>query len=179
MENKSDILGSLQPYLSYDISVEDETAIRELHTIFCNDFLTGEVFLDDKRVKIKPYPYNRAQKDMLPDWYNGLNEKFVHIITREVKASSNKTSRQIREFRSERALRIHWIKPILENCEDKRIRRFKCIEYTGREREYFWFNKGYMVIVEFINPDVALITGFCVDESNHAYYMRKYTNRIK
>ena len=36
-----------------------------------------------------------------------------------------------------------------------------------------------MVIVEFLNPDVALITGFCVDQDNQAYYLRKYQDRIK
>lgn len=137
------------------------------------------------RQKESHHPHEQSRKLNIiqllnePDWYNGLNEKFVHIITREVKENSRKSSRKIREFRSERALRIHWIKPILENCNDKRIRRFKCLKYSGREREYFWFVKGYMVIVEFINPEVALITGFCVDQDNQSYYLRKYQDRIK
>lgn len=84
----------------------------------------------------------------------------------------------MRKFNSERAVRVHWIKPILENASDKRITRFRYIENTGREREYFWYrDKGYMVVVEYINPNFALITGFCVDQSNHAYYMRKLQNK--
>lgn len=44
------------------------------------------------------------------------------------------------------------------------ITRFRYIENSGREREYFWYRaKGYMVVVEYINPNFALITGFCVD----------------
>lgn len=174
-----DILGTLKPYVDGNISVDDRAIIEQLHTLFCDTFINGTVILDDREVKVKPFLYNRAHVDHLPDWYDGLNEKFVHIITREIKADKRKTSRMIREFRSERALRIHWIKPILENCNDRRIRRFKCLEYTGREREYFWFNKGYMVIVEFLSANVALITGFCIDQDNQAYYMRKYQARIK
>lgn len=179
MDKETDILGALRPYLSGEISKDDEAVIQELHSLFLRDFMEGSVMLDGKRIKVKPFLYSKADKDKLPDWYNGLNEKFVHIITREIKESSRKNSRKIREFRSERALRVHWIKPILEHCDDKRVRRFKSVEFTGREREYFWFVQGYMVVVEFINPDVALITGFCVDQDNHAYYMRKYQERIK
>lgn len=175
----NDILGELKPYSKTDISVDDKEMIELLHSLFCKDFIHGAVHLDGKDVKVKPITYNQANTDNLPEWFNGLNEKFVHIITREVKSNRRKTSRKIREFRSERALRIHWIKPILENCQDRRIRRFKCIEYTGREREYFWFNQGYMVIVEFLSADVALITGFCVDQDNQAYFMRKYQERVK
>lgn len=179
MSDTIDVLGSLKPYCDETIAVTDKEQIMYLHNMFREDFMVGTVMLDGKEVKVKPVLYSRATIDHLPDWFNGLSEKFVHIITREVKENNRKNSRKIREFRSERALRIHWIRPIIENCNDKRIRRFKCQEYSGREREYFWFSKGYMVIVEFINPDVALITGFCVDQDNQAYYLRKYQNRIK
>jgi len=175
----NDILEALKPYSDTDISLGNREIIEELHASFCRDFIDGTIFLDGREIKVKPFRYNRAEDDTLPEWFNGLNEKFVHIITREIKADRRKTARKIREFRSERALRIHWIKPILENCDDRRIRRFKCMESTGREREYFWFYKGYMVIVEFLSVDAALITGFCVDQDNQAYYMRKYMERIK
>lgn len=174
-----DILGELKPYFDTDISIGDQEKIIQLHDAFCHDFIDERVWLDGREINVKKYPYNQAGKDRLPEWYNGLNEKFVHIITREIKESRRKNARKIREFRTERALRIHWIKPIIENGNDRRIRRFKCLESSGREREYFWHFNGYMVIVEFINPDVALITGFCVDQDNQAYYMRKYQNRIK
>lgn len=36
-----------------------------------------------------------------------------------------------------------------------------------------------MVIVEYVHTDYALITGFCVDQSNQAYYIRKLQNRKK
>lgn len=178
-EMPKDILGQLEPYFSGEVSVNDREKILELHECFRRDLLLNKVSIDGREVTVKPFLYNRAYKDNLPEWFDGLLEKFVHVVTRDVKLNRYKTSRMVREFRSERAVRVHWIRPILEFSSDKRITRFKCAEYNGREREYFWYrSKGYMVIVEYIKPDFALITGFCVDESNQAYYMRKFQNRI-
>lgn len=174
----NDILGMLQPYFDCELSVEDMDKILELHERFRNDVLIQKVNLDGAELIVKPYPYNRSCRDGLPEWFDGLLEKFVHVITRDAKENRRKTSKTVREFRSERALRIHWIKPILENASDKRITRFRYIENSGREREYFWYRaKEYMVVVERINPNYALITGFCVDQSNHSYYMRKLQNK--
>lgn len=173
-----DLLGMLQPYFDCNLSVDDKDKILELHKRFKDDVLINKVILDGTELVIKPYMYNRSHKDGLPEWFDGLLEKFVHVITRDIKEDKRKISKTVREFRSERAVRIHWIKPILENASDKRITRFRYIENSGREREYFWYRmKGYMVVVERINPNYALITGFCVDHSNQAYYMRKLQNK--
>ena len=56
--------------------------------------------LDDKRVRVKPFAYNRAHIDHLPEWYNGLTEKFVHIITREIKETNRKSSKKKLKVRS-------------------------------------------------------------------------------
>lgn len=174
-----DILGELTPYFDSDLSVEDKEKILELHDRFKEDLFNNKVKLDDTELIIKPYLYNKSKKDGLPDWFDGLLEKFIHIITRDIKENNRKTSRKVREFRSERALRVHWIKPILENSSDKRITRFKYMENSGREREYFWYRKKeYMVVVEYLSAEFALITGFCVDSSNQSYYMRKLKNRL-
>ena len=104
-------------------------------------------------------------------------EKFVHLITREVKGRTVVKPNRA-EFRKERAIRIHWIKPILQHWQDPRITHFKFIEAEGMEREYFWFKaKFYMVILEEISPDYLLITGFRVDEEEVYYYEKKYTFR--
>ena len=173
-----DILGQLEPYFCCNISVKDKDKIIELHNRFCKDFFIDKVVIGGVTLKVKQQLYSNSHNDILPEWFNGLYEKFVHIITRDAKENKYKTARSIRKFCPERAVRIHWIKPILENASDKRITHFKHIEYNGREREYFWYrNKGYMAVVEYINPGFALITGFCVDETNHAYFMRKLQNK--
>lgn len=174
----NDMLGMLQPYFDCELSVGDKSRILELHERFRDDVLNQKVRLDGVELVVKPYLYNRSHKDGLPEWFDGLLEKFVHVITRDTKEDRRKISKRVREFRSERAVRVHWIKPILENASDKRITRFKYIENSGREREYFWYRaKDYMVVLEYVNPNFALITGFCVDQSNQAYYMRKLRNK--
>lgn len=72
------------------------------------------------------------------------------------------------------------MKPVTSLHGLQRITRFRNIENDGSIRDYFWYRqKQYIVIVEYISPDYALITGFCVDAENQPYYQRKYINRIK
>lgn len=57
-----------------------------------------------------------------------------------------------------------------------RLSRDSDIENSGQERE--WYRaKGYMIVVEYINPNFALIAGFCVDQAYRAHYMRKLQNK--
>ena len=178
MEQSEDILGNLTEYFADGICRDDLAKVRELHSIFQRDFFETPVKVDGKTLKVKPYKYNRCKKDSLPDEYSSFYEKFVHVITRKVKANNWKTAPEIREFRPERANRVHWIRPIIEYCNDTRITRFKYTEANGTQREYFWFRaKQYMVILEEINPDYTLITGFCVDPKNQPDYQNKFINR--
>ena len=176
----TDVLSSLEPYYKDGIQVSDEEKIKALHAVFYRDFFSDGVFLDGEKIKVKPYKYANRKKDNLPETFETYTEKFVHIITRSKKATHWKTASKVREFNEDRANRIHWFKPIIENQNDKRITRFKYIEDNGREREYFWYrSKQYIVILEHIAPGFDLITGFCVDSDNQPYYQKKYLNRIK
>ncbi len=90
----NDILGKLQPYFNCELSVEDKDKILKLHERFKDDLLIQKVNLDGAKLIVKPYPYNRSHKDGLPDWFDGLLEKFVHVITRETKEDKRKTSKR-------------------------------------------------------------------------------------
>lgn len=170
-----DILASLQPYFD-DISEHDEQKLDELHAIFQDHFLDNPFYLDGKLVVVKRHPY-RPGKDGLPDHFAHYFEKFVHVVTR---TSDDKRGKKEREFRPERANRIHWIKPVLEHHNDPRISKFRFFEDDGAVRDYFWFKaKNFMVVLEEVTPDYYLITGFCVDRQNCKYYLRKEGNRIK
>lgn len=174
-----DVLGSLEPYYKDGIQADDVEKVKALHGIFCKDFFTDGVYVDGERINVKPYKYSKSGKDKLLIDYEEFTEKFVHIITRTVKESTRKTASNIREFRPERANRIHWIRPILENHEDKRITRFTYIESDGAEREYFWFRaKHYIVVLEHYGS-FDLITAFCVDAENQPYFQNKYVKRVK
>lgn len=164
-------LDSLQPYFSC-VDELDEEKLDELHSIFQSDFMDNSLEIDGKKLVIKRHIYN-PRKDKLPKHFARYFEKFVHIVTRE----NSKTKK--REFRPERANRIHWIKPILEHRHDPRITHFKFRESNGEIRDYFWYKaKSYMVILQEVLPDYFLITGFCIDEKNEGYFKNKEAKRL-
>ncbi len=170
-----DVLGSLQPYFD-SLSEHDEEKITELHAIFQDDFLDNPFYIENKQVIIKRHPY-RPKKDGLPNHFAHYFEKFVHVVTR---TKDKKRGIQTREFRSERANRIHWIKPILEQRDDPRISHFSFLESDKSIREYFWYKaKRFMVVLEEVSPDYMLITCFCVDKKNFKYFERKEANALK
>ena len=176
----ADELGALKPYFADGVAETEQEKMDELYAIFHRDFFENTVIIDGIPLKVKPYLYKNSKKDNLPVDFERYYEKFVHVITRTIKGGMYKTSGKIREFREERANRVHWIRPILENKEDKRITYFQYIEDDGTLRDYYWYRgKQYIVIVEYIQPDYALITGFCVDCDNQPYYQNKYINREK
>ncbi len=172
--NDSDVLADLKPYFD-KIEENEEEKIIEIYSIFKRELIDNPIKIDGVFLKIKPYMYKNNQKDRLPLFFCNFNEKFVHVVTLKVEGKQ-----KVREFRSERAIRVHWIKPILENSGDKRITRFQYEESNGAIRDYFWYrDKQYIVVVEYVRPDYTLITGFCIDGMNKLYYQNKYIHRIK
>ncbi len=156
-----------------NLDENDEDKLDELHAIFQNDFIDNTFEIDGKKLVVKRHVY-LPKKDDLPEHFTRYFEKFVHVITREDKSKQGKK----RSFLSDRANRIHWIKPILEHRIDKRISQFKFKESNGTIREYYWYKeKNYMVILEEVLPDYFLITGFCIDEKNKNYFLRKERNK--
>lgn len=176
----TDELGILKPYFADGVKETDQTKIDELYAIFYRDFFENTIIINGIPLKVKPYLYKNSKRDNLPFDFERYCEKFVHVITRTIKGGKWKTAHKIREFREERTNRVHWIRPILENKDDKRITYFQYIESDGTVRDYYWYRgKQYIVIVEYIRPDYVLITRFCVDCDNQPYYQNKYINRIK
>lgn len=165
----SEELENLKPWFD-SINEDDEDKLNELNQLFKSQFIDNSVYFQGKKVVVKGYSCN-PEKDNLPAHFANYYEKFVHIITRK---SDDKRGNKKRIFRAERANRIHWIKPILENHDDPLISTFSFLEYNGRMRDYFWYKeKNYMVVIEEITKDYMLITGFCIDKSNKNYYARK------
>ena len=61
-----------------------------------------------------------------------------------------------RVFDYQRANRVHWIRPILEQRIDPRIKYFQYTEGDGALRDYYWYdNKNYIVIVEQIKKNIS------------------------
>jgi hypothetical protein len=175
--SKFDVLSELKPYFDDSVRQDDEQKLDELFGLFQRDFFDNPFSLNGIPIKVKIHPYTKQRRDGLPEFYGKYYEKFVHVITRESKGKTKISPKQ-RQLEPQRCNRIHWIKPILENHTDSRITVFKYKEENGIIRDYYWFReKKYMVILEFVRPDFILITGFCVDRKNYNYYENKYNRR--
>lgn len=96
-------------------------------------------------------------------------ETFVHVITRESKYKNK------REFDRDRANRIHWIRPILENSHLSCINVFERVNDKGENQHYYWCpKKDFVVILREIKPDLMLLTAFCVDDYNKNKFRNWY-----
>jgi len=147
-----------------------------LHASFQQDFFDNPFSVKGIQVKVKIHPYF-PDKDGLPEYFSTYYEKFVHIVTRQTVGKKGVKGK--RKFKADRANRIHWLRPILENYTDARITNFSFIEADKSIRDYFWYKeKNFMVIMEEVEPDYILITGFCVDKRNLSYYRKKEQNSI-
>lgn len=153
-----DELDELEPFfddLGFDPE-EEEEQIRELYNKFCNDFIENPFDVNGATVTIKQALSKHVGQ---PEYFKEFNHDFVHTITRQGDISKR------RVFEPQRANRIHWIKPILINCSDPRIRKYQFVENDGKVRDYFWFEeKDFVVVLEKVLPDYWLITAHIVDD---------------
>lgn len=113
---------------------------------------TSLIFIGKKQVG-----FNKI-KSKHPLFY-GKPQGFEHICTRESKYSGK------RNFDPERSNKIHWIKPIICNSGNYRIKYFEREHFNGQNQKYFWFeDKSYVVIIREISTNLQLVTAFNVDK---------------
>ncbi len=99
----------------------------------------------------------------------GKHQCFEHIITRASKHSGK------RNFDRERANKIHWIRPILENVNDTRIKYFEAINDDNENQQFYWYEEmNFVVILRELNPNLLLITSFSVDKEERYGFKKKY-----
>ena len=99
----------------------------------------------------------------------GKHQCFEHIITRESKYSGK------RNFDRERANKIHWIRPILENVNDPRIKYFEAINDDNENQQFYWYEEmNFVIILREIMPNLLLITSFSVDKEERYGFKKKY-----
>jgi hypothetical protein len=104
----------------------------------------------------------------------GKHQCFEHIITRESKLSGK------RNFDHERANKIHWIRPILENVTDPRIKYFEAINDDGENQLFYWYEEmNFIVILREITPNLLLITSFSIDKEERYGFKKKYEDHTK
>jgi hypothetical protein len=143
------------------------TQLYQMYGIFLNDFVTNKISIQGKELTVNISKSNHRD-------FKGKAETFVHIITRKNKYTGK------REYDRYRANRIHWIRPILENCEDSRILRFERINDKGINQLYFWYKEqDFIVILREVKPSLLLVTSFCVDATEKNMYTSWYRQYSK
>ncbi len=153
--------------------------IEDLFYILYVQFFTDKIRYNGKIVKINQTPLKCKENDDCGSEeysckkcpFQGKFERFNHIIT-----GLNENTRAPGKYKESRALRIHWIKPIIENHESESILYFK--KY---EKHYFWAKEdNYIVIVtENKKGDYYLVTAFVVDdETYYNRYLEEYQKYI-
>lgn len=163
IEDEHDELGELSNLFD-DLSIEgpNPEQLFRMYGIFLNDIVKVPIIINGVKVS-----YNRNISKH-PICRNKL-VAFEHIITRESKLKGK------RDFDRERANKIHWIKPIIENVNDPRIKYFERVYIDGVNQQYYYYEvKGFLVIIRELKPDLLLITSFSVDMSEKNKYKKWY-----
>jgi hypothetical protein len=147
-----------------DLSIDAPTSeqLFKMYGIFLNDFVNNKMTVFGKTLTVN------QSKSTHRDFKNKA-ETFVHVITRESKYS------QKRQYDRNRANRIHWIRPILENANDPRIKCFQRLNEDNENQHYFYYeDEAYIVILREVNPDLIVVTAFCVDPLEKYMYSSWY-----
>jgi len=163
-------LDELEPLFDKIPLEPDTEIIDQLYDIFKTDFIDNPFTVNGKRVKII------LQRSNMPG-FRQYPETFVHIVTRKSHLSGK------RSFEPERANRIHWIKNILLQVNDTRIKFFKHKDEEGVLKDHYWYEDyNFIVVLKPLSADTLIITSFCVDALEKQAYKRKlveYRNGLK
>lgn len=136
--------------------------LYQMYGIFLNDIAKNPIVLNGKTLK---YNSNRSNHPVC----RGKAQAFEHIITRESKISGK------RSFDRDRANKVHWIRPILLNASDVRIKYFERINDKGQNQHFYWYQeKSFIIIIREIQPDTLLITSFSVDKLEKNKFKKWY-----
>ncbi|MDQ6528937.1 hypothetical protein [Flavobacterium sp. LHD-85] len=159
-EHELDLLEDLFEYL--DLDGPDKDQMFQLYGIFKQDMITEPIFIGSQQVGYD----NRKSTHPL---FKGKPVGFEHICTRESKYSGR------RNFDPERTNKIHWIKPVIHNQADNRVKYFERLHFNGQNQRYFWLEtKSYVVIVREITLNLQLVTAFKVDKTNENSFKKWY-----
>jgi hypothetical protein len=146
----------------------DEALIREFsleqvatfYDKFKDDFINSPFEVDGKPIKIVEHG-SKIQE------YSHLCETFTHIITRG--------STKNRLYDCERANRAHWIKPILQNNNQKEVLYYRWLDGDGTCKHHYWLiSKSFMVVLKTIGNFQQIVTAFCVDNDQKLIYYERF-----
>lgn len=155
------ILEGLEELFEYlDIDEPTETQLKKLYSIYkkevCNMEFKGE------QIAIN----NKRSRHYI---CKGMDQTFEHLITRESTHSGK------RQFDAQRANRLHWIRPIIENYDKPEINYFEEKNNRGQLQYFFhYYDRDFIVILRDLPNSRILITSYYVDSYRRNYFKRKY-----
>lgn len=143
--------------------------IEELFYIVYNQFFVEKIKFNGKFVKINQTPLKCTQNDDCESVeyscehcpFQGKYERFNHIVT-----GLNENTRTPGRYKESRAIRVHWIKYIIENVKNEKIFYFQ-----KGTKHYFWAKEySYIVIIkETKKGDYYLVTAFYIDDKTYEF----------
>ena len=159
-------INKLKPY--FDESELDSSfnknQVDQLYEVFKEHFVFDPFTVGGKKIKII------HQKSRI-EQYADYSETFTHIITRKAYTFGN------RIYLSDRANRIHWIKPILQSPPCKDIFYYRWKDDDGVCKHHYWlFDLDYMVVTVDVKPDLRIVTAFCVDKDEKKKFYERFKN---
>jgi len=136
-----------------------------LYKIFSRDFVEQKIYLKGK-IWIDPQSHRRD---------NGKEAIFWHLVTKKDRKSTDKNDRYL-DY--DRASRLCWIRPIIENPVHDCIKAFYHKETNEKLRLYLWAKEhDFVVIIQKLGKRSAfLVTSFYVD---HIGKRKSYQDRLE
>lgn len=158
-----------------DLASDAPTAeqLYRMYGIYLEDFVHSELFFEGKKVTVNTSIVRSKREGC----FVKKQKSFDHIVTRENKYSGK------RQYDKDRANKIHWVRVIIENYMHPLIKMFEKVDKKGHRNILLWYeDKSYVVILREKQPDLFLVTGYCVDgveqgrfRSEYAAYKNKKT----
>jgi len=151
-----------------DLDIDRPTSeqLFEMYGYFLNDFVNNPLIINGKQIIV-----NNARSSH--PLFRGKMETFVHVITRK----SGYTNK--RQYDRDRANRIHWIRPILENASLPDVLFFEKENDERVNQHFYWCPRlEFVIILREMSPDLLLLTAFCVDNDNKKNFKKWYTEYL-
>ncbi len=148
---------------SYGTDKEWDRLIARLYEIFERDFIRIQCHFEELRVVFD----NRKIG-------SPYEEGFWHLVSRDDKRIND------RLFDPQRARRLPWCKPTIENSRLKDVCVWNFLEKNKRTNTYIWLvDLDYLVILQRRKNVVFLVTAFWVDgDASRKALRKKYGKRI-
>ena len=155
------ILDNLEVLFDHlDVDGPTNSQLEELYRLYLDDVCN--IVFKDEILKVNT---NKTRNPIC----KGKPQTFEHLITRKSKYSGKRC------FDRDRANRIHWIKPVIENYKDARIKHFT--EYNHKnELQFFFFyeEKDFIIIIRELSNGLMIVTAYYVDEGRKRGIRKKY-----